>query len=57
METSLIEEFYYPKKGPARFMKKMAAQILEMGGTILTDTAVNGQSLRQQDCLRRSRKG
>lgn len=40
VETSLIEEFYYPKKGPGQIYEKMADQIRKMGGTILTDTEV-----------------
>ncbi len=58
VETSLIEEFYYPKKGPGQIYEKMAAQILEMGGSILTDTAVvvwfgmwNGSLSGSRNCL------
>ena len=35
VETSLIEEFYYPKKGPGQLYEAMAKKIREMGGEIL----------------------
>ncbi len=38
VETSLIEEFYYPKYGPGQIYEKMAAQIKRLGGIILTQT-------------------
>lgn len=34
-ETSLIEEFYYPKKGPGQLWEVMADKIIEMGGKII----------------------
>lgn len=37
-ETSLIEEFYYPKFGPGQLWEKMAAEIIKMGGEILFNT-------------------
>ncbi len=40
-ETSLIEEFYYPKKGPGQFWEEMAEKIEEMGGTIIFNEKVN----------------
>ena len=33
-ESSLIEEFYYPKYGPGQLWGKMASKIVEMGGEI-----------------------
>lgn len=33
-ETSLIEEFYYPKFGPGQIWEKMASEIITMGGEI-----------------------
>lgn len=33
-ETSLIEEFIYPKYGPGQFWEKVASEIEKMGGTI-----------------------
>ena len=35
VETSLIEEFYYPKKGPGQFYEALAKKIEEMGGEII----------------------
>ncbi|MDD4069080.1 MAG: NAD(P)/FAD-dependent oxidoreductase [Candidatus Izemoplasmatales bacterium] len=40
VETSLIEEFYYPKKGPGQLYEKMAAKIIEMGGEIYMNADV-----------------
>ncbi len=34
VETSLIEEFLYPKKGPGQLYEKMAEEICRMGGEI-----------------------
>lgn len=33
-ETSLIEQFYYPKKGPGQLWETMASEIRRMGGEI-----------------------
>ncbi len=35
VETSLIEQFHYPKKGPGQLWETMADRITEMGGQIL----------------------
>ncbi len=35
IETSLIEQFIYPKRGPGQLYEKMAAEIRRMGGQIL----------------------
>ena len=35
VETSLIEEFYYPKFGPGQLYETMAKRVTEMGGKIL----------------------
>lgn len=35
VETSLIEQYYYPKKGPGQLWETMADRICEMGGQIL----------------------
>lgn len=40
-ETSLIEEFHYPKYGPGQFWETMAAEIMLLGGEIVFDTAVD----------------
>ena len=34
VETSLIEQFIYPKKGPGQLYEKMAAEIIRLGGEI-----------------------
>lgn len=39
-ETSLIEEFYYPKFGPGHLWERVAWHIEEMGGTILKNHSV-----------------
>lgn len=41
VETSLIEEFYYPKKGPGQLYEVMAKKIKEMGGEILLNSKVS----------------
>ncbi len=40
VETSLIEEFYYPKFGPGQLYETMAKKVVEMGGKILFDHPV-----------------
>lgn len=42
IETSLIEEFLYPKMGPGQFWENMADKIVESGGEILKKTRVVG---------------
>ena len=42
IETSLIEEFLYPKKGPGQFYETMANQIEKMGGKIILENSVVG---------------
>lgn len=55
-ETSLIEEFRYPKYGPGQLWETVADEIVYMGGTILLDNEVkdllieNGQ-ITQVSCL------
>ena len=41
VETSLIEEFYYPKKGPGQLYEKMASEVIRMGGEIHFNSKVN----------------
>ncbi len=36
VETSLIEEFYYPKFGPGQLWETVAKRFIEVGGTLLT---------------------
>lgn len=35
VETSLIEQYYYPKKGPGQLWETLADRVCEMGGQIL----------------------
>jgi len=41
-ETSLIEQFLYPKFGPGQMWEKTAEMVREKGGEIITDTEVTG---------------
>lgn len=41
-ETSLIEEFWYPKLGPGQLWEEAARQIRALGGNILLETKVTG---------------
>lgn len=38
-DSSLIEEFYYPKHGPGQLWEKMALEIIHMGGEIYIQTS------------------
>lgn len=40
VETSLIEQFYYPKKGPGQLWETMAEEIEKNGGVILKNNKV-----------------
>lgn len=40
VETSLIEQYYYPKMGPGQLYEEMAREIKEMGGQIIMNTRV-----------------
>lgn len=42
VETSLIELFSYPKRGPGQLWEKMAQEVLRCKGEILYDTKVSG---------------
>ncbi len=44
-ETSLIESFNYPKKGPGQLYEQMAKLIVEMGGEIRMNAKVTGVKL------------
>ena len=41
-ETSLIEQFLYPKYGPGQMWETVARKVTEMGGQIVTGFDVNG---------------
>jgi protoporphyrinogen oxidase len=40
VETSLIEQFYYPKKGPGQLWELLAEQVVAMGGELHLNTKV-----------------
>lgn len=40
VETSLIEQFHYPKKGPGQLYERMASEIERLGGEVLTRMTV-----------------
>ncbi len=40
VETSLIEQFYYPKKGPGQLWETLASEIEKMGGKIIKNATV-----------------
>ena len=42
VETSLIEQFVYPKKGPGQLWETLADEIAKLGGLILTETTATG---------------
>ncbi|MBO5736639.1 MAG: hypothetical protein J6S04_02415, partial [Clostridia bacterium] len=51
VETSLIEQFIYPKKGPGQLYEKMAEKIVELGGEIcygktVTKLHIDGNQIR-----------
>jgi len=48
VETSLIEQFAYPKKGPGQLYETMAKRIVEMGGTIILQAEVNKITLNNK---------
>lgn len=48
-ETSLIEEFYYPKYGPGQLWQYVAQKIQQQGGRVIYNTQVT--LLTQQDSL------
>lgn len=41
VETSLIDQFEYPKRGPGQLYEKMADEIVKMGGKIIYKAEVN----------------
>ncbi len=56
-ETSLIEEFMYPKKGPGQLYEEMAKKIIEMGGEIIFNAQVDGISLDDRGNIASLRAG
>lgn len=50
-ETSLIEEFYYPRLGPGQLWEAMADEITKMGGEIVFQTSVNKLSFTKANVV------
>lgn len=55
VETSLIEEFYYPKYGPGQLWEAVAKRFTDAGGTILMNKEVcalenNGRAITTVQC-------
>lgn len=48
VETSLIEEFIYPKKGPGQLWETLAAKIRDLGGEIVLNAEVEGIELDEK---------
>ncbi|MDR3762545.1 MAG: NAD(P)/FAD-dependent oxidoreductase [Acidobacteriota bacterium] len=46
METSLIEQFLYPKLGPGQMWEKVARRVQEMGGEVVTNFNVTGVEVK-----------
>ncbi len=42
VETSLIEQFLYPKKGPGQLWEELAAEVQKLGGEIILNAKVDG---------------
>ena len=51
VETSLIEEFLYPKKGPGQFFEALAKEIENKGGKILFEHKVSELKLENDNIL------
>jgi protoporphyrinogen oxidase len=45
-ETSLIEQFLYPKLGPGQMWEKVAARVQELGGEVITNFNVTSIELK-----------
>lgn len=48
VETSLIEQFYYPKKGPGQLWETLAQEVEALGGKILKSNCVKTISIRDK---------
>jgi protoporphyrinogen oxidase len=51
VETSLIEQFLYPKFGPGQMWEGVAEQIVKMGGEIVTNCEVSGVQCRDHEVV------
>jgi protoporphyrinogen oxidase len=50
-ETSLIEQFYYPKKGPGQLWEALAAEIEKLGGKILKNHSVKTLNIQNKKII------
>ncbi|MCL2102373.1 MAG: NAD(P)/FAD-dependent oxidoreductase [Fibromonadales bacterium] len=50
-ETSLIEEFWYPKFGPGYLWQRAADKVIEMGGEIKFNTKIEKLNLKEYDYI------
>ncbi len=48
VETSLIEQFYYPKKGPGQLWETLAEEIEKLGGKILKNNCVKSVCVKNK---------
>jgi protoporphyrinogen oxidase len=51
IETSLIEEYYYPKYGPGQMWNQLAARILQAGGKIVKNQTVKSIVKDNKGCF------
>ncbi len=51
VETSLIEEFWYPKLGPGQLWEKLATIVEEKGGTILKNHKVTNINIKDNQII------
>lgn len=51
IETSLLENFLYPKYGPGQMWEEVARQIIEMGGEIHKNNTVDKIHVNQNDII------
>jgi len=47
VETSLIEQFIYPKKGPGQLWEALAEEVIKLGGEIRLDSRVCGINISE----------
>lgn len=47
VETSLIEQFYYPKLGPGHLYETMAAEIRQLGGQVVLNAPVDAIEVQE----------
>ena len=51
VETSLIEEFYYPKYGPGHFWEVVAKKVIKMGGQVIKESKVTKINFKNNKIL------